>query len=601
MRKFSGVKEGWVETMFQLRWLWKNMDTAYRIRYILGLVLSALTSAMLLINPFLTAKLIDDVIMPQDPGPLLPLLFSMLAVQVLRVGLRYAMIVSLEKTSQNAVANLRAHLFAVLQFQEMRFFDRNRTGDLMTRLSADLDWCRHFLSYLSYQVVDCVVMFTSTLTLFFLVSWKLTLALLAVTPLLMLITKLYSSKVRPLFVGMRERLSEMNTAAQENIAGNRVVKAFAREDYEKQRFHDRNAAFRDANLDINKLWLTFFPFIELLANAMSLITIFIGGLFIMQGTITAGELVIFTSLAWALANPMRNLGQLINDLQRFAASAAKIIEVYYARPLIADREDAQEHLQPRGEIEFRDVSFSFGPVKVLDHVSFRVRPGETLAIMGPTGAGKTTIIQLLSRFYDVDGGQILLDGCDVRFWKLQQLRGCIGTATQDVFLFSDTVEGNVAFGDQTLTEEDVRDFARRAAADDFVRKMPEGYDTIVGERGVGLSGGQKQRIALARALAVRPAVLVLDDTTSALDMETEKFIQQQLEELPFPCTKIIIAQRISSVKDADQILVIRDGRIAESGTHQELLENRGYYWETFALQNDIQEDDREPAMAGGGR
>lgn len=593
--------------MFQLRWIWRNMDTAYRWRFIIGLILSAVTSVALIINPFLTAKLIDEVIIPQNPDPLIPILMGMLAVQVARQGLRYTMVVFLEKASQNVIYNLRMYLFKVLQYQEMRFFDRNRTGDLMTRLSADLDWCRHFTSYLSYVVIDSVMMFAATLTLFFIVSWQLTLLLLAVTPLLMLITRLYSKKVRPKFVAMRDRLSEMNTAAQENIAGNRVVKAFAREDYEKKRFHERNKDYLEANLDINKLWLTFFPFIEMLANVLSLITIFAGGAFIIiEQThpgmgISAGDFTIFTSLAWAMANPMRNLGTLINDLQRFYASASKVIEVYYSRPLIADRQDAEDHPRMEGHIEFRDVSFSFGPVTVLDHVSFEVKPGQTLAIMGPTGSGKTTVINLLSRFYDVDEGEILVDGCNVHMWKLNQLRGSIGTATQDVFLFSDTVEGNVVFGNQALTEEEAHDFARRAAADGFVRKMPEGYDTIVGERGVGLSGGQKQRIALARAMAMRPSILVLDDTTSALDMETEQYIQKQLRELPFPCTKIIIAQRISSVKDADLILVLENGRIAERGTHEELLRNRGYYWETYALQNDIPVDaPAASAVAVGG-
>lgn len=262
-----------------------------------------------------------------------------------------------------------------------------------------------------------------------------------------------------------------------------------------------------------------------------------------------------------------------------------------------DRPDAEDHPKMQGKIEFDDVSFSFGKVKVLDHISFTVQPGQTLAVMGPTGSGKTTLLNLLDRFYDVDSGCIRVDDCDVRFWKLQQLRGGIGAATQEVFLFSDTVEGNIAFGNQSLTEKAAREFARRAAADDFVSKMPEGYDTIVGERGVGLSGGQKQRIALARAMAVEPAVLVLDDTTSAVDMETEKYIQKQLRELPYPCTKIIIAQRISSVKDADQIIVLQDGKIAERGTHEELLKNRGYYWETYALQNDIQETAAVPAAA----
>ena len=346
------------------------MDRKYRVGVIAALLISVVTSVMLLINPALTAQLIDQVIIAENTEPLLRLLTIMLVAKVLREGLRYLMIVCLEKGSQNVVFNLRRRLFAVLQYQEMRFFDRNRTGDLMTRLSADLDWCRHFVSYLAYMVVDCSVMFLSTLLFFFTVSWKLTLALLAVTPLLLLITKLYSSKVRPLFIGMRERLAEMNTAAQENIAGNRVVKAFAREEFEKERFRKKNEAYRDANLEINKLWLTFYPFIELLANAMTLITVFLGGFFIIIGEISPGELTIFTSLSWALANPMRNLGNLINDLQRFAASANKVIEVYYARPLIMDRTDAVDHAAMEGKIEFRDVSFSFGRVQVLDHVSF---------------------------------------------------------------------------------------------------------------------------------------------------------------------------------------------------------------------------------------
>lgn len=573
--------------MFQIRWIWRNLDARHRVLVIFALVLSAITSAILLVNPFLTSLLIDNVIIAQNPAPLIGLLAGMLGVQLLRVGMRYVMVIFLEKSSQHLVLGLRSRLFKVLQYQESRFFDRNRTGDLMTRLTGDLDWCRHFISYLSYMTVDYVVMFTSTLTLFFIINWKLTLALLAVTPVLMIIASVYSKLVRRKFIARRERLSEMNTTAQENIAGNRVVKAFTREEYEQQKFHERNKHFRDASLDINKLWLSFYPAIELLANFMTLITIFVGGLFIIQGKLTPGELSIFTLLTFALANPMRNLGSLINDIQSFFTSADKVIEIYYSRPSICDLAEAKERDRAQGHISFRDVSFSYDSVKVLEHISFDVLPGQTLAIMGPTGSGKTTLINLLSRFYDVSSGEILLDGCNVKKWKLNQLRHSIGVATQDVFLFSDTVEGNIAFGDQSLSETDAHDFARRAAADEFVKKMPEGFDTIIGERGVGLSGGQRQRIALARAIAVRPAVLVLDDTTSAVDMETEQTIQQQLKELPFPCTKIIIAQRISSVKDADQILVIEHGKITQRGTHEELLKNRGYYRETFALQNNI--------------
>ncbi|MDD6884130.1 MAG: ABC transporter ATP-binding protein, partial [Eubacteriales bacterium] len=348
-----------------------------------------------------------------------------------------------------------------------------------------------------------------------------------------------------------------------------------------------NRAFLQSHLNINKLWLSFYPFIEILANAMMLITVFVGGLFIIRGELTPGQLAVFTSLSWALSNPMRELGNLLNDLQRFSTSAQKVMELYYVVPMITDGANAAEHSKMRGKIEFRDVSFRFGSKQVLEDISFTVQPGQTVAIMGPTGSGKTTIINLLSRFYDVSAGEILVDDCNVKQWKLQQLRGGIGTATQDVFLFSDTVEGNVAFGNQDLTLDEVRDFARRAAADEFIEKLSDGYDTIIGERGVGLSGGQRQRIALARALAVRPSILVMDDTTSAVDMETEQYMQNQLRQLPFPCTKIIIAQRISSMQDADLILVLQNGRIAERGTHEQLLKNRGYYYQTYALQNNL--------------
>ncbi|MGN0762782.1 MAG: ABC transporter ATP-binding protein, partial [Aristaeellaceae bacterium] len=419
------------------------------------------------------------------------------------------------------------------------------------------------------------------------VNWKLTLMMIVITPVLMLITKFYSAHVRPRFIAMRDRLSDMNTAAQENIAGNRVVKAFAREEYEKEQFEQRNRAYLESNLRINKLWLTFYPFIELLANAIMLITVFVGALFIVKGELTPGQLAVFTGLSWALSNPMRDLGNLLNDMQRFSTSAAKVMELDYINPSIVDSPDAKDHAHMAGKIEFRDVSFNFDTKKVIDHVSFTVQPGQTVAVMGPTGGGKTTLINLLARFYDVSEGEILVDDCNVKDWKLQQLRGGIGTATQDVFLFSDTVEGNVAFGNQELTLEEVKDFTRRAAAGDFVEKLSDGYDTIIGERGVGLSGGQRQRIALARALAVKPSILIMDDTTSAVDMETEQYIQQQLRELPFPCTKFIIAQRISSMRDADLILVLKDGRIAERGTHEELVRLHGYYYQTYALQNDL--------------
>ena len=576
--------------LHQIKWLWDNIDANLHRRHILALIICVITCGLTLVNPALTQKLVDDVIVAQNPEPLLKLLAIMLVVQGVRLGLRYYMIITMERDAQNLVYNLRCRLFTRLQYNDMAFFDRNRAGDLMTRLSADLDWCRHFTSYIDYRIIDSVCVFLFTTIYLFCVSWKLTLLLVIVTPMLMLITKLYSSHVRPRFIAMRDRLSEMNTAAQENIAGNRVVKAFAREEYEKEQFDKRNQAFMESNLSINKLWLSFFPFIELLANAMMLITVFVGGLFIIAGEITPGQLAVFTSLSWALSNPMRELGNLLNDLQRFSTSAQKVMEVYYAAPHIVDAPDAEDRGRMEGRIEFRHVSYRLDGKTIIDDVSFTVEPGQTVAVMGPTGSGKTTLINLLERFYDVSDGEILVDGVNVKDWKLQQLRGGIGTATQDVFLFSDTVDGNIAFGNQNLSEAEVKDFARRAAAGDFIEKLADGYETIIGERGVGLSGGQRQRIALARALAVKPSILVMDDTTSAVDSETEQYMQQQLRQLPFPCTKFIIAQRVSSMRDADLILVLKDGRVAERGTHEELVRSHGYYYQTYALQNGLTEE-----------
>ena len=585
----------------QIEWLWQNMDKPYRRRHVIALCVCAFTCLLLLVNPALSRRLIDDVIMAGNPDPLLSILAVMLVVKLGREGLRYMMVIFLEKDSQNVVYNLRRLLFTKMQYNDMRFFDGHRTGDLMTRMSADLDWCRHFLSYIDYRIIDAVCTFAFATVYLTVVNWKLTLLLIVITPVLLLISRFLSRHIRPRFVFMREKLADMNTAAQENIAGNRVVKAFAREEYEKERFEQKNKAFMDSHLRINKLWLTFFPMIELLVNAIQLVTVFVGGLFIIRGELTPGELAIFTGLSWAVSNPMRELGNLINDLQRFSTSAAKVMELYYGAPQIVDVPDAVSHDRVQGEIEFDHVSFGFDAKPVLTDVTFSVRPGQTVAVMGPTGSGKTTLINLLARFYDVTEGEIRVDGCNVKQWKLSQLRSGIGTATQDVFLFSDTVEGNIAFGNQDLTLEEVRDFARRADAAEFAEKLPEGYDTIIGERGVGLSGGQRQRIALARALAVRPGILVMDDTTSAVDSETEQYIQNQLLNLPFSCTKFIIAQRISSMRDADLILVLQDGRITEQGTHRELLEKRGYYWQTWCLQYGfpMQENVARPAFAEG--
>ena len=284
---------------------------------------------------------------------------------------------------------------------------------------------------------------------------------------------------------------------------------------------------------------------------------------------------------------MRTLGMLINDLQRFFASASKVIELYYARSTIVTRADAvKKEGRMAGAVSFDHVNLKLNGAEVLHDINLDIKPGETIAIMGPTGAGKTSLISLIPRFSDVSAGKLCIDGVPVGMYDLRELRGSIGIATQDVFLFSDSVDGNIAYGNPDLSEEDVQRFAKIACVD-FAGKLPEGFDTVIGERGTGLSGGQKQRIALARALAVRPSILILDDTTSAVDMETEKYIQEQLANLDFACTKIIVAQRISTTKRADRIVILDKGRVADVGTHEELIARPGYYREVYELQNGI--------------
>ena len=575
--------------MFRIKWLWKYMGEKRHL-FVIAMVLSAVTSAILVVNPMLSQKLIDDVITPQNLSLLLPILGLMLAVQMVRLTLRYTMIVLLEKSSQCTFNGLRHRMYSVLQNMDARYFHSIRTGDLMTRMTNDLDLIRHAIAWISYVTVDSIVTFAAALIYLGCVNVELMLCLAAITPLILIVTRFFSKTIHPMFVELRWKLSSLNTVAQENIEGNRVVKAFAREDYENEKFEEKNEDYRKMNLKTAYVGAKFNPIIDILSQSLSVTTLLVGGIFMMQGKLTAGEILAFSSLTWALANPLRNLGMLINDIQRFFASCQMIIEIFYAQPSIADRYQARDPgVRPEGDVEYRNVSLKIDGTMILDDISFHVKPGQTLGIIGTTGSGKTTLAGMLTRINDATSGEVLLDGEPVQDYTLQALRRYVGVAMQDVFLFSDTIDANIAYGRPDMPEDEVKDFARRAGADEFIRKTQDGYDTLVGERGVGLSGGQKQRLSLARALAIRPAVLILDDTTSAVDMETEKYLQEQMRALNFPCTKIIIAQRISSIEDADLILVLDKGKVIERGTHRELLANKGFYRHIWAIQNSKEE------------
>lgn len=579
--------------MFQLKWIWANLK-GYRLVYIIALSITVICQSMYIITPHYSRQIIDNYLygenaaynLEHNPNGLIALIMAMIGFTILRTCLTYTSNICYEKASQGIIYKVRNYLFRNVQHQDSDFFNKNRTGDLMTRISGDLDMVRHSIAWIIKSILECVVLYSASIIFFFSIDWLMALCMMALTPVIFAITIGLKKVIGPKYVALRDRLSEMNTGAEENISGNRVIKAFAREDYEKAKFDKQNKDYSEANTEASLMWLKYFPAIEITAQALSVVQILAGGLFVINGRITVGEYTAFSGLIWTMSNPMRMLGNIINDLQRFMASVNKIIEIYYSRPLIVDRADAIDKPEKfKGDIEFKNVSFSYNKrSEVLNDISFKINAGETVAVMGPTGSGKTTLINLISRMYDATKGKVLVDGDDVRMLKLEQLRGNIGVATQDVLLFSDTIEGNIAFGDSDMPQDDVINYAKLAAADGFIRKTSDGYDTIIGERGVGLSGGQKQRISLARALAVRPSILILDDTTSAVDMETEKFIQNSLRTLDFECTKIIIAQRISSTKDADKIIVLRDGKIEDIGTHEELIGRDGYYREVYELQ-----------------
>lgn len=572
----------------------------FRGRYIFALCSTVLISAMTMGNSLITANIMDTVFEPvqssgavteADTSRLIALVILLIGFTLFRTCFEYLSIITYEKCSQRLIFELRRDLYQNMQEQDQAFFSKNRTGDLMTRLTGDLDMVRHMVCWVLRRLLDCALLFLITSITFLVTDWLFALCMLVVTPFIFFLTLRFSKKVHPLYVDLREKLSQLNTAAQENISGNRVVKAFAREDYEISRFDEKNRDYKEANKTASLLWLKYSPYIETLSQSLSITVLLVGGLFLIMGRISIGTFTLFNSLSWTLSNPMRMLGMHLNDLQRFFASANKIIELYYAKSTIATRTDAvKPQGRVKGEITFRNVGLKLHGAQVLSGIDLDVKPGETVAIMGPTGSGKTSLVSLIPRFSDVTEGDLCLDGVPVSRYDLQALRSSIGIATQDVFLFSDTVDGNIAYGDTSLSEEEVKRYAVMADAAEFAESLPQGYDTVIGERGTGLSGGQKQRIALARALAVRPSVLILDDTTSAVDLETEKYIQEQLANLDFDCTKIIVAQRISTTKRADKIVVLEDGKITEVGTHEELSQKPGYYREVFLLQNGMAEE-----------
>lgn len=566
--------------MGYIRWFLSFLKK-YRVRMIVGLILVFITSLLVLINPQISGMIVDEVIEGQHYEKLGILLLIMIGVTLVRSLLRFIFLMCFESSSQGLVYDMREEAYRKLMKEDFNFFNKNRTGDLMSRQTGDMDAVRHMVSHVIYFSFENILVFLMALVMIFSVNVKMALCMLIVLPFTLAVTLSQRRHIKPAFDRVRDCFSSLNAFAQETIAGNRVVKAFAKEDYELEKFDRENDGYRDAQLNAASIWMKYIPMFEILSQCLTIILMIMGGFMVIDGEMTIGNMVTVNGYLWMLNSPLRQAGWIINDLQRFLTAIEKIYKVYTTEPDIKQPEHVVEKRKLKGSVTFDHVNYYTNDDTVLKDISFHVEPGQTVGIIGATGSGKSSLINLICRFYDVNQGRVLVDDIDVRNLNLQMLRGNIGIAMQDVFLFSDTIEGNIAYGNPDCTFEQVQAAAKIANADEFIREMPEGYDTIIGERGVGLSGGQKQRISLARAILKDPSIIILDDTTSAIDMETESMIQNELKKISDERTVFIIAHRISSIIHADQILVLDNGRLVERGTHEQLLAKKGYYSTVF--------------------
>lgn len=556
----------------------------YWYLYLFGMICMIAAIVLDMITPQITRRIIDEVIVGGQMQLLMKFLMGVLGIGLARAVLQYAKEFTWDCVGVKIGNEMRIDLFRHIQTLSMDFFDKHNTGELMTRVKDDVDKVWVVLGFVGSLAIEALIHTVFVLTCMYRINPWLTLIPLCVLPVIGFLAVRMENRLGTVYDQISEETAELNTVAQECIAGVRTVKAFAREEYEIKKFSRHNRRFYDLNMKQAKLLADHQPAISFFGKMMLLAVVIVGGFLVIGGKMSLGDLGAFSEYANNVIWPMEILGWLSNDIASAFASWKKIQKVAKSEPQIKDAEDAQALPQVKGRITFDHVSLTRGGQEILHDVSFEVEPGHTLGIMGMTGTGKTTIVSLMQRFYDVTDGRILLDGTDIRKIPLAQLRASLAVVMQEVFLFSDSVSENVRTGQrEAMTQETVEWAAERAGAGQFIGGLAEKYDTVIGERGVGLSGGQKQRISIARALAKRAPVLILDDATSALDMETEKQIQHNLKQSE-DMTRIIIAHRISAVRDADEIIVLEGGTIAERGTHETLMQGPTRYHDTWNVQ-----------------
>ena len=544
-----------------------------------GAVAVMFTNSLMLVIPYLTKIIFDQLEKGAPSTVILKYVLISIGLAIISGFFRFMMRRTVIWMSRWIEYHLRNDLFNHLLKLSPSFYHNSRTGDIMARMTNDLEAVRMMIGPAVMHVGNTFVTITVGLAFMFYLSPRLTLYAIAPMILFPLAVNRFGNLIHQRFTKIQEHFSALTANVQENLSGIRVIKAYRQEKEEIKDFENMSSQYLGLNMNLAKLQSLFIPLLFFLASTLNIIVLYFGGTAVMNGEIPLGTMVAFFAYLNFLFWPMFALGWVISLYQRGTASLDRINKILNTEPIINNDAEKPRGEKMKGQIEFKNLTFAYNSTPVLSKINFTVKPGQTIGLVGPTGCGKTTLVSLLARLYPVNRGQILIDGQDINDWDLNELRGQIGFATQEPFLFSDTIEDNIRFSDVSQPPDEVRRSAATAVLDKDIEAFPDAYETMVGERGITLSGGQKQRTAIARAIMVNPAILILDDATSAVDTETDYIINRRIQRVLEHCTAIIISHRVSSVKNADVILYMEDGRIIENGSHDELVKRNGAYAE----------------------
>lgn len=566
-----------------LKATWKYFRP-YKMSVILFFIMGLIVTLLNMVNPYVTKLIFDKVIDGKQAKLLTPLLLTMIGATIIKHIFQYTRSYIIQKVSVNVSIKIREDVFKKFLYSSFEYFNREKSGDIMTLMTSDAEAVKNLIANTIPAVIEMLVSFTIACIILFGMNVKMTLFCFIIIPIVYFLTKNFSREMRYQHANIRKKTANLNTVVQENINGVRIVRAFTREDFEKQKFDRVNGDFRQANMDHVDVWSRYNWKLSLSSNYPYIVSMLYGSILAIQGKITLGTYVAFGGYIGYIMNPINSISNYVSSIQSAMASGDKVFGFLNMDAGIKSMPGAEKLENFHGNIKFENVGFQLDGNKILKNINIDIEQGKKIGIMGATGSGKTSIVSLLGRYYDCTSGKILIDGVDIKNVELQSWRKKIAYVMQDVFLFSDSVEGNIAFSDPDDSFEQVEESAKSAEAHGFIMDMPEKYDTIVGERGIGLSGGQKQRISIARAAIMDVPVIVLDDATSSVDMETEHAIQSNLKKIMDGKTEIVIAHRISSVRDADEIIFLKDGEIAERGTHEELINKGGLYAEVYKEQ-----------------